>query len=183
MTSHRTITVAAVTAAIGALAAGCGSQSPTSRRTQGSQGPGQAAYAFARCMRRHGIPNFPDPKVSVTPTQTRIAQAAPQSLVNTPGFKTAQKACAPLQPGPGSGGQDTHGPGKPVLLAFARCLRAQGITNFPDPSPQGQISGEMLRAAGVDIHAPGLLTAARSCVGVTHGAITMAMVVAAVNHH
>lgn len=175
----------ALTVAVGALAAGCGSNSPPAATQGASQGPAAQAYAFSRCMRDHGVPNFPDPKVSVTPTQTRIAQVAPQSLVASPAFKGAQKACAPLQPGPGGpGGGSSHGgPGKQVLLAFARCLRAHGLTNFPDPNSQGQITGQMITAAGIDLHAPAILTIARSCVGVTHGAITMAMVARAISHH
>jgi hypothetical protein len=136
-------------------------------------------------MRAHGVTNFPDPKVSVTPTQTRIAQVAPQSVVKSPAFKSANKACARLQPGPGGpgGGSGHNGPGKQVLLAFASCLRAHGLTTFPDPNPQGQITGEMITAAGIDLHAPAVLTVAKGCIGVTHGAITLAMVERAINHH
>jgi hypothetical protein len=135
-------------------------------------------------MRAHGVTNFPDPKVSATATQTRITQVAPRSLVKSPAFKSANKACAALAPGPGGGGSSGHGgPGKQALLAFARCLRAHGLTTFPDPNAQGQITSEMITAAGIDLHAPGILTAARGCIGVTHGAITLAMVVGAINHH
>jgi hypothetical protein len=135
-------------------------------------------------MRRHGVSNFPDPVVSTNGAQTSIQQVAPQGVVDSPAFKSAQKACASLQPGPGNGGSSTHqGPGKAVLLAFARCLRAHGLPSFPDPNAQGQITSEMISAAGVDLHAPGLLTTAKGCLGVTHGALTMAQLVAAVNHH
>jgi hypothetical protein len=68
-------------------------------------------------------------------------------------------------------------------LAFASCLRAHGLTTFPDPNPQGQITGEMITAAGIDLHAPGVLTVAKGCIGVTHGAITLAMVERAINRH
>jgi hypothetical protein len=60
-------------------------------------------------------------------------------------------------------------------------LRSHGISDFPDPNVQGQLTLQMIRAAGVDLHAPSLLSAAKACVGVTHGAITIAAVVRAIN--
>jgi hypothetical protein len=54
-----------------------------------------------------------------------------------------------------------------VLLAFAHCLRDHGITGFPDPTAEGQLSQEMISAAGVDIHARSFVNAATGCVGVT----------------
>lgn len=182
MSTRQRSTVTSLTAAVAALAAGCGSQGPTSS-THAPSSPIQAAYAFSRCMRQHGVTNFPDPKVSVTPGQTQIAQVAPKSLAASPAFNGAQRACAHLQPGPGSAESSHHGPGRLALLAFARCLRAQGLTSFPDPNAQGQITGDMITASGIDLHAPGVLTAAEHCVGVTHGAITMAMVQRAIYHH
>lgn len=135
-------------------------------------------------MREHGVSNFPDPHVVSHDGATSVSQMVPQSAATTPGFKTAQKACQNLQPtpqnGPGPGEQQQH---KQVLLVFARCLRAHGVSAFPDPNSQGQLTLTMISAAGVDLHAPSFLSAARSCVGVTHGAITMAQVVQAVSGH
>lgn len=81
-----------------------------------------------------------------------------------------------MLPGPGNSRSDHHGPSKQVLLAFAHCLRARGITNFPDPNGQGELTVEMISAAGVDIHSQQLLAAGKTCVGVTHGQITVAEV-------
>ncbi len=67
------------------------------------------------------------------------------------------------------------------MLAFARCLRAHGLTNFPDPTSQGQLNPAMIQSAGVDLHAANVLPAARACVGVTNGTITMADVYRAIN--
>lgn len=39
----------------------------------------------------------------------------------------------------------------------------------------------MIQQAGVDLHAPDVLPAARACIGVTHGAVTWANVERAVN--
>ncbi len=68
-----------------------------------------------------------------------------------------------------------------MFLAFAHCLHTHGIPDFPDPNTQGQISGQMIDAAGVDLKAPSFMTAADGCVGVTHGAITRANIARLVN--
>ncbi|HLY35923.1 MAG TPA: hypothetical protein VKU35_04340 [Candidatus Limnocylindria bacterium] len=129
-------------------------------------------------MRQHGVTDFPDPHVSTTPGggSTRIAMIAPASAVNSPAFKTAEKACRGILPGPGSGGPDHHGPSKQVVLAFAHCLRGHGMAGFPDPNTQGQLTPQMISAAGVDVHSRQFVAAGKACVGVTHGQITVAEV-------
>jgi hypothetical protein len=168
----------AVLIACTTLTAGCGgSPSSTGTRSSASQASVQGPYAYARCMRAHGLSNFPDPHVVSHDGQTSVSQMLPQSAAAAPAFKSAQKACQHFQPtpqsGPGPGDQQHH---KQVLLAFARCLRAHGLTGFPDPNAQGQLTLAMINAAGVDIHGPGFFTAAKACVGATHGAITLAQV-------
>jgi hypothetical protein len=59
-------------------------------------------------------------------------------------------------------------------LAFASCMRAHGFRSFPDPTSSGQITHEMLAAAGIDVHQPAALQAADACVSISHGVITKA---------
>ena len=59
-----------------------------------------------------------------------------------------------------------------AALAFARCMRARGFPNFPDPTAQGQLTPQMVTAAGIDLHQPALLHAGLACVSVTHGLLT-----------
>jgi hypothetical protein len=137
-------------------------------------------------MRDHGVTNFPDPKVSNPgPGQTAIAMVAPATLSKSPRFKTAFTACRGIMPKPANSNPaqlaQVQQARKHDLLAFARCLRAHGLTNFPDPTSQGQLTLEMVHNAGVDLHAPDVLPAARACVGVTNGAITWADVERAIN--
>lgn len=168
LTSHRAGAVAVATAAALALAAaGCGSSGPSSAgghsSSRAAKSPEQAAYAYARCIRRHGVPSFPDPHVTATPGGgASVQQGVPASAGLSPAIKAAQRACQHLQPGVGSG-HASSGPPKSALLAFARCLRAHGVTNFPDPNAQGQLTGQMLQAAGVNLHAPAFLVAAKVC--------------------
>ena len=177
----------AVIAGVAVLAAGCGSQSPSGTAgasAQSGNGNGvSAAYAYSRCMRGHGLPNFPDPKVSTSPGHTSVGIAVNPSETGSPKFKSAQKACSGILPAPPSPAQQqaqqrAH---KQVLLAFARCIRSKGIQRFPDPNAQGQLPLPSVTAAGVDIHSRQFLDAATACVGVTHGQITAAQIRAGVN--
>jgi hypothetical protein len=179
MTSRHKI-IAMTAAAALPLAAGCGG-SPSPPKAQASKNPAQQAFAYARCIRAHGVPAFPDPQVSTSPGSVGIRQAVPAAAGLSRAFPAAQKACRSILPPPGNGGPGDHGPNKQVLLAFTRCLRAHGITGFPDPNAKGQLTIEMISAAGIDIHTPRVLNAGKACVGVTHGAITVAQVEALVN--
>jgi hypothetical protein len=178
MNTTRALTLASVAL----IAAGCGSSKPPASAGRGANGPAAAAYKYARCMRGHGVASFPDPRVSVSPGRTTVAVMAPQSAVASPRFKTAERACQKILGAPGSQGRSDQLAHKPALLAFAHCMRARGISDFPDPNPQGQITREMLSAAGVDLHSHVLLRAALACVRVTHGAVTAAQVEAAVSN-
>jgi hypothetical protein len=161
------------------LAAGCGSSGPGSNSGQ-AQSDAAAAFQYARCMRDHGVPNYPDPKVSSGNGHVAVQAVAPGGP--SPEFNAAVKACQgilnALAAGPSHAQQEAR---KQALLAFARCLRGHGISNFPDPNSQGQLSLQTVNAAGVDIHARSFGSAARACVAVTHGAITLADVARAVN--
>jgi hypothetical protein len=163
-----------------AVAAGCGSAKPTmTTNSAASQNPANAAYAYARCIREHGISDFPDPHVTTTAGGGSISQAVPESAAGSPQFKAAQKACRAILPAPGgpnSGDDQAH---RQVLLAFARCLRSHGLAGFPDPSHDGQLTLQMITAAGIDVRSSQFVHAGDACVGVTHGEITPALVRAA----
>ena len=178
---NKLISLTAAVTLLGLGAAACGSNSPP-QGSSSRQGPGAAAYAFARCMRTHGVSGFPDPIVKTTANSASVSQVAPASLASSPHFKSANRACAHLEAAAHGSGPHSGGPSKSVLLAFARCLRAHGISNFPDPSGQGQLSPTMLSAAGVNVHTQRFFDAGRSCVGVTHGQITVGEVAALVHH-
>jgi hypothetical protein len=166
------------------IAAGCGSNKPTnSTVTDTAKNPAASAYAYARCMRSHGVTNFPDPKVHVSPGHASVALTVNPSITGAPKFKSADKTCSKILPAPASPAQQraeeqTH---KDTLLAFARCLRSNGIRDFPDPNAQGQLPLPSVIAAGVDVHSRAFLDAAKACVGVTHGAITMPEIEAGIN--
>jgi hypothetical protein len=183
--SSKRAAFAALICGLGALAAGCGSKGPSTTTGQSAQGGSNpdvtAAYAYARCMRNHGVTSFPDPEVHISGNHGSVAFAVNPSETGAPHFETAQRACQRILPTPSNsspGEQQAH---KQNLLAFARCLRSNGIHDFPDPDTQGQLRLTTVIAAGVDIHSHEFLNAAKACVGVTHGEITMQQIQAGIN--
>jgi hypothetical protein len=95
----------------------------------GSSSPEAEALAFSKCMRSHGVPNFPDPRAGGGFLFHTGAGADPSS----PAFRSAQAKCKKyLPPGPGSGPP----PSAKTLahyLTIARCMRSHGVPEFPDP--------------------------------------------------
>jgi hypothetical protein len=91
-----------------------------------------APLKFARCMREHGIGWFPDPNNGHSSIMIPKGQDRAK-------FDAAQEACKQYMPG----GGERHKPSAEELEAarnMAKCMRANGIPNFPDPNPDGGIS-------------------------------------------
>ena len=135
-----------------------------------------AAYAYARCMRSHGVPNFPDPHVTISPGHGSVGFAVDPSETGSPQFELRSEDMLEDPPGATEPGQERaqQQAKKRNLLAFAQCVRANGVHDFPDPDAQGQLPLPTVIAAGVDLHSRPFLDAATACVGVTHGTITVA---------
>jgi hypothetical protein len=89
---------------------------------------GTGPLAFARCMRRHGVQNFPDPDAS-----GRVSQP-PASVKELPSFARAQKACAKYvdETEPDELSAAGRAQVADAMLAFARCMRSHGI-DMSDP--------------------------------------------------
>jgi hypothetical protein len=181
-----TSSLAAAAAAIAAAAAvaACGSNRADS--SSASSSAGRHTYAqtmqddvrFGRCMRSHGVPNFPHLTSPYEFKRWLISSAA-----QSPANQSAETDCQHLLPG-GSGPRQNEPRTQAqiaAMLAFARCLRSHGFPNFPDPTSSGHLSPEMVTAAGINLHQPGLLRAGVACVPVTHGLLTPAAIEQAVN--
>jgi hypothetical protein len=149
--------------------AACGSSSTV--RAAGSARPQFLAYVD--CMRSHGVPNLPDPGPEGG------IQLSPSSGINTfsPSFKAAQAQCAKLLPRGRPGGL---GPAseqaKEQMLAVSKCMRAHGVSGFPDPtlgpppsSPQefsiamGRGGVSLLVPKTIDVSSPAFKQAAATC--------------------
>jgi hypothetical protein len=167
------------------LAAGCGgsgspgiasvaSSTPTATTTTTQNG----LLAFSQCMRSHGLPNFPDPQRFVGGNvKLTIHQVAPP--------QAALSACDHLLPTNGGSASQTAQQQRTQLadeLSFARCMRSHGVSRFPDPTAQGELSVDMVQAQGIDVHSPAVLQAVQACLPASHGGLTAAKVRAAINH-
>jgi hypothetical protein len=122
-------------------------------------------------MRSHGVAGLADPAPYAL--KAELAPSTPHS----PAFQAAFPDCSHLLPFRGSGETVVHTQAqKAAFLAFAVCLRAHGFPNFPDPSVTGQLTHEMVAAAGIDLRQPAVLRAGDACVGASRGFITKAIV-------
>jgi hypothetical protein len=93
-------------------------------------------------MRSNGVTNYPDPNGS----GELVKEPAQQLRVSSSQFQSAQSACQHFLP---NGGQ-THALYVQQLRArtmrLARCMRALGVTNFPDPGSDGHFPDAQLHA-------------------------------------
>jgi hypothetical protein len=155
------------------LAAGCGSggHKPPSGGGSGPQRGIAEAIAFARCMRSHGVPNFPDPHVTTQGGGVGVSQGISAQVAQAPAFKSAQAACGKLSPA-----EAGNSPGPQTAaehaqsVKYAACLRAHGVPNFPDPSANG-----VFRVPpAINLQAPAFNNADRDCSSVRPRSIAMA---------
>jgi hypothetical protein len=186
--THLRTPLVLASASVALLVAGCGGNAPSSTTSAG--GPSSRtldadAYKFSRCMRQHGVSNFPDPRVINQPGHSGVGIEVTPALTSSPQFKTAQNACQGLMPGPGPGNDGrspqqlaTHIKG---LRDFATCMRSHRVSTFPDPNTQGQITPTMMSAAGINLHAPAVAAAATACVPSSDGQVNAAAVAQAVH--
>ena len=149
------------------LAACGGSAAPAGTGTSARASAGQFLQ-FAKCMRAHGVPNFPDPSLG-----GRI-EISPGSGLHprSPAFQAAQKACRSRLPGGGPGAIKPTKRQYAAALVFARCMRSHGVPGFPDPIlsvPAGSgpilaLRGMMFKPGpGIDPRSPAFQRAASHC--------------------
>ena len=83
-----------------------GGSSLATQAASGSISPDKQAQLlrFARCMRGHGVPNYPDPTSQGIALSQSVDPKSPQ-------FQAATQACSKLAPALGHGGAQTTGAG------------------------------------------------------------------------
>ncbi len=121
------------------LAAGCGGGggSPevasVASSTTSATTPPSGAVAFARCMRSHGVPGFPDPSGGGAFDGSAIKHL----VVGRSQMRAAQSACIHLLPNgivPTAPGYTITRADRIDYLKAAACMRRHGIPDFPDPT-------------------------------------------------
>jgi hypothetical protein len=88
------------------------------------------AVKFAECIRAHGVSDFPDPNAE---NQFEYGVSVSPAV-----WKKATTACKDLQP-PGTLSGKRTPKQQSASLRFARCIRDNGVKDFPDP-----VNGEPL---------------------------------------
>jgi hypothetical protein len=142
-----------------------GAHSVGSARAAGQRPSRPSMLAFAECMRSHGVPDFPDPRPpGQIPRGNAFEPAATGGFTanpNSPAYQAASTDCRSLA----DASPVTPGSVNRVMasqLRFAVCMRAHGVTNFPDPTSTGEI-GDNGAISGVNQNAPAYRAAEDTC--------------------
>jgi hypothetical protein len=164
--------LAAAMAGATLLAAACGASS-TETNTFAPGATYAQALAFAKCVRSNGVPQFPDPDRQGNFNNTQI-----EALQNNNSqADNAIHQCRSVLPNAGTGltveqiqqiqQQNLHN-----AVKAAHCMRAHGITNFPDPGGTEQASGvnwqpviSAIQAGGLSLNTPSYEAAFMACNG------------------
>ena len=192
----RAASLTAALVALGVLVTGCGGNSPTgavahlgssttpSTSSSGSSaGSGSAsssassphsqAVAYSGCMREHGVPNFPEPQISTSGNEVKVAMRVTPGITGNPHFQSAEKACSKLLPEGGPGGPGSNHQISPQeqsrYLKAAACIRTHGIPNFPDPTFSG--GGVHIEHQGLNESSPAFEAAVRACESLIPGGV------------
>lgn len=158
MSRRRLATAALATTGCVVALFGCGSAAQSG--SAGKPGNSGSFLEFAKCMRSHGVPSFPDPRpgggIKITPG----SGIDPQS----PAFGRARQDCRRRLPG-GGPPRDVPESVKIAAVKHAQCMRAHGVSNYPDPTfpPGGGV--ENIVPSSVDANSPALQSAAKACGG------------------
>ncbi len=138
----RRLGLAAAALGVAALVAACGGAGGHGNDGAGAASSTSAGLKMAACMRSHGVPDFPDPSSSSGGTQIQQSSNNGSSSisvdgvtlnVSAPAFQKAMQECQKDQPqGPALSSSQLASVRKGAL-AMAKCMRAHGVPNFPDP--------------------------------------------------
>ena len=134
---------------------GCGATGQPSGTTTNAASSAASAFALSRCMRSHGVPNFPDPTkgtggsgfpISATPGSPTVTVGG--TTFEGPAFESAVKACKLF--GGGTAPPPITASQKRAAVVFADCIRKHGVPNFRDPTfPPG---GGIAQGVGTNIN-------------------------------
>jgi hypothetical protein len=110
-------------------------------------------------MRSRGISNFPDPSPR---GGFNLRALGPEA--GSPTFLAEQTACAKTQSAGSERPARYTGEQEQQIVAKARCIRAHGVPNFPDPrTVRDGMFGEPNLPPGWDPDAPAVVKATKAC--------------------
>lgn len=158
---RRSVVGAATLLTIAALTAGCsGSDGPgvasagSSPRAAAPGGQRPGTLAYAQCMIRHGVKDFPEPDGQ---GQLQIAKGQLPD-VSSPQFQAAAQACKTLNPASVAINPAEQASRQAALVKYAKCMRAHGVPDFPDPGANGTFD-----VGGINPGSPQVQAADKAC--------------------
>jgi hypothetical protein len=185
--SRGVVALAGAVAGLSLLAAGCGgggsppsavanlgtttgatetTQSPATGSVTSKGGKQDAMRSYAVCMRKNGVPNFPDPG-----KDGGIAISSKDGLnPGSPQFRKADTTCKKLLPNGGEATPAERAKMQSQMLRYSACMRSHGVPNFPDP--QFSNNGARLTIgprSGIRPNGPQFQAAQRACQSIVPG--------------
>jgi hypothetical protein len=123
------------------------------RRSHSSSTNAQKALAFSRCVRVHGVPDYPDPSGN----GQVVKETAQQLGVSSSRLQAALNACEHVLPRTGNVDDDPAALHRwwSQMQHFAQCMHTRGVPNWPGPSPYPPDPARPtfnLHAAGIGFH-------------------------------
>jgi hypothetical protein len=112
---------------------------------------------FAQCMREHGMDWFPDPAGPGTDVVI-----SPPAGVDQAKLSAARQACRKYTRN-GDSPEGISADDQAKMLAYARCMRQNGVTQFPDPKADGAGGAINLRDLGIDPNSSTFKSAQEKC--------------------
>ena len=155
------VLLAASVAALALTVSGCGGSAGSKSGSSGSNTNStlEKAVKYAQCMRENGVTNFPDPEKN---GNFVIAAGGPNR--NSPQFKKAQQACKSQEPPGIEDNPSQIAQEQKEWLKFARCMRSNGIADFPDPQ-DGRL---LVPRDRINTNSPQFKRALNACRAVAH---------------
>jgi hypothetical protein len=123
-----------------------------------------SALAFSHCMRSHDVLSFPDPNASGAIPKVSLQQLG----VSSSQFQAAQRTCQRLLPNSSQSSSSQVHEVMTALSKFARCVRSQGVPNWPDPLAESDAGepgtpGFPRNMPGVNQDSPQVMNALSKC--------------------
>jgi hypothetical protein len=122
----------------------------------------QAMLDYARCMRENGV-DMPDPKFEGGRVTMRAG--GPGQKINEDEMRAAEKACAKYQDAieaPDLSDED-KAEMKAAALANAKCMRENGVPDFPDPQFDEKGGARIKIDKSLDPESPTFQKAMKAC--------------------
>lgn len=135
------------------VTAACSSNSNSPSATSSPTSAYAKMVAYAQCIRAHGVRNYPDPNSNGVTNANGLNLHSAQ-------MQSAAAACKKLAPVLSGQGQNAAG-NAGQMLKFAQCMRAHGVTKFPDPSSNGTFHIGI--SSGINPQSPTFVKAQQSC--------------------